>query len=505
MNENKIKTWLPLIIIACASFVIALDSTFMNVAISSLVVDLNTEIGTIQTIITFYTLITASLMLVGAKLQDIIGQKKVFLIGAIIYGAGTLIASLSPNALSLFLGWSLLEGIGGALMTPATLSIISRTYSGKDRTIALSIVSAMAGIAAAIGPLFGGFVTTFLSWRFGFAVELLVIIFIFIFSNKIKEFKPNSVKNTFDKFGALLSVIGLIILVTGILTLKSEYIAYSPIIIMLAIIILATFYIYESRRKNKGREPLIDVSIIKDRNLGVGSVIRLLGSLALAGALFSVSIFLQSVLKTDAMITGLSLLPLTLGLLVFSIISPKLIKYANHKKIIGVGFILSIIGILLLRFNFSLDTDLFSLVPGMFIFGAGLGLVIALGIDMALFNIKKENQAEASGFVSTSSNLGISMGTAIIGTILILGAFGGLHDAIDEYYPNMISDDEFKNNAGEYINKIGNVNDSIKNQDNAVKIVNIVIYDAMKLVMNTIIVILVIGLILTFTLKERRD
>ncbi|MDL2270320.1 MFS transporter [Methanobrevibacter sp. OttesenSCG-928-I08] len=503
MNENKNKSWFPLIIIACASFVIALDSTFMNVAISSLVVDLNTEIGTIQTIITFYTLITASLMLVGAKLQDIIGQKKVFLIGAAIYGVGTLTAALSPNAPALFIGWSLLEGIGGALMTPATLSIVSRTYSGRDRTVGLAIVSAMAGIAAAIGPLFGGVVTTFLSWRFGFAVELLVIIFIFIFANKIKESKPISAKNTFDKLGAVLSVVGLIILVTGILALKSEYIAYSPIIIVLAIIILAVFYIYETKRKSKGNEPLLDVSIMKDRNLTVGSIIRLLASLALAGALFAVSVFLQTVLKTDAMITGLTLVPLTLGLLAFSIISPRLTKYTSHKKIIGTGFILSIIGMLLLRFQFTLDTELLTLLPGMFIFGAGLGLVIALGIDMALINIKKENQAEASGFVSTSSNLGISMGTAIIGTILIVGAFGGLHNAIDQYYPDMISDEDFRNNAGEYLNKVGNVNESVKNNPNAENIVNIVVFDAMKLVMNVIMLIMIIGLGLTFTLREK--
>ena len=173
MNTNS--SWFPLILVAFASFIITLDSTFMNVSISQLVVDLNTQVSVVQMIICFYTLTTASLMLVSSKLQDIIGKRTIFLIGAGIYGLGALIAALSQNALMLFIGWSLLEGIGGAFMTPAVVSIISGTYSGEKRTFALAISSAIVGIAAAIGPLFGGVVTTFLSWRYGFVFELLII------------------------------------------------------------------------------------------------------------------------------------------------------------------------------------------------------------------------------------------------------------------------------------------------------------------------------------------
>ena len=175
ITQDK-TTWFPLILVALASFIITLDSTFMNVSISQLVVDLNTSLSTVQLIICFYTLITASLMLVGAKLQDIIGKKKIFLIGALTYGLGALIASISQNAATLFIGWSILEGVGGALMTPATISIISGTYKDNKRTFALAISSAIVGIAAAIGPLFGGVVTTFLSWRYGFVLVLLKFI-----------------------------------------------------------------------------------------------------------------------------------------------------------------------------------------------------------------------------------------------------------------------------------------------------------------------------------------
>ena len=166
MNANKQESWLPLVLVALASFIITLDATFMNVSISQLILDLNTSLSTVHLIISFYTLTTASLMLIASKLQDIIGKKKIFMLGALIYGIGAIIAALSQNSAMLFIGWSLLEGIGGALMTPAIISIIIGTYDKNRRTFALAFASAIGGIAAAIGPMFGGFVTTFLSWRF---------------------------------------------------------------------------------------------------------------------------------------------------------------------------------------------------------------------------------------------------------------------------------------------------------------------------------------------------
>ena len=167
MNESiKENSWIPLIVVACASFIIALDATFMNVSISQVVADLNTDVSTIQMIMSFYTLITAAFMLLSAKLQDIVGKKKLFLIGTALYGVGTFTAAISSSDTMLFIGWALIEGIAGALMMPATVSIISGTYSGEKRTVALAIVGVMGAIAAAIGPLFGGVMTTFFSWRY---------------------------------------------------------------------------------------------------------------------------------------------------------------------------------------------------------------------------------------------------------------------------------------------------------------------------------------------------
>lgn len=493
-------SWIPLILVAMASFIITLDSTFMNVSISQLVIDLNTKLSIIQMIICFYTLITASLMLVGSKLQDIIGKKKIFLIGALIYGIGALIASLSQNAATLFFGWSLLEGVGGALMTPATISIISGTYIDEKRTIALAISSAIAGIAAAIGPLFGGVVTTFLSWRFGFVLELLIIILIFLFSSKIKHFEPQQSKKDFDRIGTILCVSGLICLVLGILYLKEDVLV-TGILIGISAILLISFGIYETKQTN----PLVDISLLKDHNLKRGMGIRLITNLSLAGALFAVSVFLQSVLHLSAFKTGLTLLPATIGLLITSILAPKLAMRFNHKIIMIIGFIIAIGSTFLLKYQFGLNTRFIDLAPGLTVLGLGLGLVLSLGVDISLNSIESKKESTASGLITTSQTLGTSMGTAIIGCILLIGAISGINDAINTYAPDL-DEKVISNHSGEHLEKLGHVNTTQLKQEHSLteKIVNTILKDAMKLVMDVTAILLGIGLCITLTLKDKK-
>ena len=207
-NENS---WFPLIVVACASFIIVLDSFFMNVSISRIVVDLNTDVSTIQMIVSFCTLITAALILLSTKLQDIVGKKKLFLIGATLFGIGIFAAVISSSVIMFFVGWSAIKGIAAALMLPAIVSIISGTYSGKKRTIALATLGMMAGLADVVAPFLGGVITTFLSWRFTFAFELIFILFILVMQHKIPDFKPTESKNDLDIAGAIISGIGLVL------------------------------------------------------------------------------------------------------------------------------------------------------------------------------------------------------------------------------------------------------------------------------------------------------
>ena len=504
MNETiREHSWIPLILVACASFIITLDSTFMNVSISQVVADLNTNVSTIQMTMAFYTLITAAFMLLSTKLQDIVGKKRLFLIGAVLYGIGTFIAAISQSDTMLFIGWAVIEGLAGALMTPATVSIISGTYSGERRTFALAIESVMAALSAAVGPLFGGIMTTFLSWRYGFASELLIVIIILAMRNKIPDFEPTESKRDLDITGAIISFIGLILFVLGILML-SEDATTSIVVIILGVIALAVFALFEIKRKRKGEVPLLDMDLFKDKNLRVGSIIILLSYIVMGGGLFVVSLFMQTVLNLNAFNTGLTTLPLTVGLLIFAAIAPSLTEKLNHKSLMAIGSIIAIIGCVILSYQFKINTTMLNLMPGMFVLGSGIGFIMALSTDIALINIPDENQNNASGITTTGQTLGESMGTAIIGVILILGVMGGIANGVDTYAPEYSGNEQVHQDIFDYFEKVGNVDDIKSENSTVINIADTVIQDSMAFVMLVTAALMAIVFVLTFRLKDKK-
>jgi EmrB/QacA subfamily drug resistance transporter len=503
MNEtNKEQSWIPLIIVALASFIIALDATFMNVSIAQVVADLHTDVSTIQATMSFYTLITAAFMMLSAKLQDIVGKKKLFLIGTALYGIGTFTAAISSSSTMLFIGWAVIEGVAGALMMPATVSIISGTYHGEKRTFALAIIGVMGAIAAAIGPLFGGVMTTFLSWKYGFASELIIVIIILLLQSKIPSFPPTESKKDLDITGTIISLIGLVLLVYGILSLTNDFNTSIGVIIV-GIIALVGFVWFELRRKRSGKVPLLDIELLKDKNLSVGTLILLLAYLSMGGALFAISLFLQSVLQLNAFDTGLTTLPLTIGLLIFALMAPSLSVKLGHRKLMAIGCIIAIVGCMLLSTQFRLHTSMLNLLPGMFIMGAGLGFAMALSVDIAIINVPPEGQNGASGITSTSQSLGESMGTAIIGIILILGVFGGISHAVDVYAPEYSGNETFELEAYESFQTVSSIND-IQSDPTVVGIVDIILQDTMAFVMQITAIIMAIVLILTLLLEDKK-
>lgn len=503
MNEtNKEQSWIPLIIVALASFIIALDATFMNVSIAQVVADLHTDVSTIQATMSFYTLITAAFMMLSAKLQDIVGKKKLFLIGTALYGIGTFTAAISSSSTMLFIGWAVIEGVAGALMMPATVSIISGTYHGEKRTFALAIIGVMGAIAAAIGPLFGGVMTTFLSWKYGFASELIIVIIILLLQSKIPSFPPTESKKDLDITGTIISLIGLVLLVYGILSLTNDFNTSIGVIIV-GIIALVGFVWFELRRKRSGKVPLLDIELLKDKNLSVGTLILLLAYLSMGGALFAISLFLQSVLQLNAFDTGLTTLPLTIGLLIFALMAPSLSVKLGHRKLMAIGCIIAIVGCMLLSTQFRLHTSILNLLPGMFIMGAGLGFAMALSVDIAIINVPPEGQNGASGITSTSQSLGESMGTAIIGIILILGVFGGISHAVDVYAPEYSGNETFELEAYESFQTVSSIND-IQSDPTVVGIVDIILQDTMAFVMQITAIIMAIVLILTLLLEDKK-
>ena len=211
------KSWLPLIILGAAQFVMVLDSSVMNVSISQIVADLHTTVQGVQGAITAYTLVMAAFMLVGAKLGDIYGRDRIFAIGLAVYGAGSLTTALSPNLTVLLFGWSLVEGLGAVMVIPAIAALIAANYEGKQRALAYGVIGGVAGAAIAAGPLIGGYVTTYFSWRWVFAGETVVVIGILLFRRRMASAPPAEHRPKLDVVGAALSAIGLALVVFAVL------------------------------------------------------------------------------------------------------------------------------------------------------------------------------------------------------------------------------------------------------------------------------------------------
>lgn len=512
MENNIINPklgWTALILVCLSSFIIALDSTFMNVAISHLVVDLDTTVSFIQIIITVYALTMASLMLLGGKMQDVIGRKKAFLLGAVIYGIGTTVAALSVNALMLLVGWSILEGVGAALMTPATASIITGTYTGKSRAFAMGIWTAVASVGAAIGPLIGGFLTSFFSWRWGFGIELIIVVVVLIFSYELKYFPPTMKLDELDRRSVVLSSSGILMFVIGILTLNTPSSWKSAIVMMgMGVIFLVLFYFREKSLINKQIEPFIDIRLFKDRNFLLGNITRLIMQLALAGAVFVLPIFLQEVMGLSAFDSGLVSLPLTMGLFIFAVASSRITSKIEPHRVVSIAFLLAFAGSLILSFQFNLNTTVYEIVPGYLLLGVGLGLAFPVTSNIVLSSAGSLKQSDASGILSTFSSLGSSMGTAIIGIILILGVINGIYMAVDETYPNVFTKDEIKQNLTHYTEKAKTTNLTVLKENeksNAFKIVNRTISNAMQSTFDFISLIFLMGLIMSLFIKPLKE
>ena len=496
--------WTAAIIVSLSSFIISLDNTFMNVAISNLVVDLNTTIPFVQIIITVYALTMASLMLFGSKMQDVLGRKTTFKCGAVIFGIGTVIATFSINAPMLLVGWSILEGIGAALMTPATASIIIGSY-GEDRsTFAMGIRTSFAAVGSGFGPLIGGFLTTFFSWRWGFGLEFFLILIILIFSRRLKTFPPSHKFSDLDIKGVVLLSFGIFIFVLGILSFNTTTtFEISSFIVGFGILLLSIFYIREKRMVLRDKIPIIDIKLFNNRNFTLGTACRMILNLALAGTVFVLPLFFQQEEGYNALATGFAILPLTAGVLIFSIASSRLSKRVEPKNLISLGFLIALISTLILSYQFNLNTHIRNIIPATLLFGMGLGLALPLTAKFILSSVKDNAQTDASGIMSTSASLGASMGTALIGVVLILATINGLYGAFDQTYPNQFTKAEINEKFSVYEQKINTTHDVLeKNQNSTLNtIVNRTIKSGMKTVFEFITFIFLISFIVSLFIR----
>jgi EmrB/QacA subfamily drug resistance transporter len=509
MAKDGQYKWSVVIIACMAIFIIVLDSSAMNVAITTLVVELNTTLSTIQAIIALYALIIASFMLLGSKLQDILGRKKTFLLGLGIYASGTTIATLSINAHMLLIGWAILEGIGAAMILPATTTIVGAAYEGKDRITAFGIWGGIAAMGAAIGPIVGGIFTTYLTWRLVFGSELVFVAIILIFRHYLSESKPTLKWKDLDKVGVLLSIVSLILIVLGILLLtRPQYWEYVAVLITSGSILFVLFLLWQRRRIKKDLEPLSDISLLKNRVFELGNINSIIQQIPLAGFLFIIPVFLQQVTKLNAFMTGVALLPASITILLFSLLGARLSSRLNSKYILIMGFIISATGTFLLGNLFNINTQIVDIVPGTVVFGIGIGFLLSQLTNLTMSAARSDQETDAAGFLNAFKNLGYSMGTALIGVLLLFGIFSGLTIGIEAsgIAENMTTE-QIHDSLFNYVEKMQTVNPQ-NIPPNLIpevnQIVDSTISSAMKQTFNALTLILILGFIISIFLPRSK-
>lgn len=506
-NEDQYK-WGVVIIACMAIFIIVLDSSAMNVAITTLVVELNTTLTVIQSIIALYALIIASFMLLGSKIQDILGRKKTFLLGLLIYASGTIVATLSVNATMLMIGWSILEGIGAAMILPATTTIVGASYEGKDKVTAFGIWGGIAAVGAAIGPIIGGIFTTYLTWRLVFGSELVFIAAILIFRHYLTESKPTLKWKDLDIVGAVLSIISLILIVFGILLLtRPDYWIYVEVLMISGSILFVIFLLWQRRRINKGLVPLSDISLLKNRIFGLGNINSVIQQIPLAGFLFIIPVFLQQVTKLNAFMNGVALLPASITILFFSLIGAKLSSKLESKYILMTGFLISAAGTFILGGVFNVNTQIIDIVPGTVVFGVGVGLLLSQLTNLTMSAVRSDQESDASGFLNAFKNLGYSVGTALIGVLLLLGIFSGLTVGVESSgLAGNMTNEQIQSSLFTYVEKMQTGKPQIPEElvPQATQIVESTISSAMKQTFNVLALILLLGFITSIFIPKTK-
>jgi EmrB/QacA subfamily drug resistance transporter len=502
--------WAVVTVACMAIFIIVLDSSAMNVAISALVEELNTTLSAVQSIIAIYALVMASLMLLGSKIQEIIGRKKAFLVGTIIYGIGSLVATFSVNAAMLLIGWAVLEGIGAALILPATTTLVSAEYEGKDRVVAFGIWGGIAAAGTAVGPIVGGFFTSYLTWRLVFASEIILVIAILLLRSRLSESEPSLSWKELDIVGGILSVISILLIVFGILLLRTpEKWPLVPLLTIPGIALFVVLILWLKRRARKGLDPLFDISLFRVRIFNLGNLDSILQQLPVAGVLFVVPVFLQQVTGVSAIMTGVALLPLSITIFVFSIYGGKFLAILRQPKyVIIAGFIISAVGALVLRGKFSSATGIKDLILGLAIFGTGIGLLLSQLTNITMSAAGAEREAEASGLLNMSKNLGYSLGTALIGVLLIIGVFGGLVTSLEES-PELaqMPREQIKQSLFDYFQDMQTAPPQgipARDTTEAEQIVDSAISSAMRLAFVVLAIILLLGAALSIFVPRQR-
>ena len=410
-----------LVPLALAQFICSFAGSNMNVMISDISEDLDTTVQGVQIAITIFLLVMAALMIPGGKLTDKYGRKRLFILGLIVYGIGALISAVSPNLGVLILGNSILEGVGTALLIPPVYILATLYFTDvTSRARAFGVISALGGIGAAAGPLIGGLITSAVSWRAAFIFQALIIVVIVLLSRNLTDPLPPDPTRPFDTGGAVLSAIGLVLVVTGILAADNS-VWLMLILIVAGALVLALFFRSVRAKEKAGKEPLLSTSLFRNRTSNLGLVTQNTQWLMLMGTSFVVSAYLQVVRGYNAIQTGVIFTAATLGILVSSLAAERLAKRRPQRTLILAGFVVTIAGIATLLLLVTGSPTAWAFAPGLLLIGLGLGVMLTPSVNIVQSSFSEGQQGEISGLSRSVSNLGSTLGTAIAGTILVAG------------------------------------------------------------------------------------
>ncbi len=428
------KKWWPLVALSMAQFVMVLDQSVMNVSISTLVDDFDTTVTTIQGVITLYCLTMAMFMLTGGKIGDIIGRRRAFSVGLVIYGCGSLITALAPTVAVLTFGWSILEGLGAALVMPALVALIAGNYQGKDRNVAYAVIGGVAGAGIAIGPILGGWATTELSWRVVFVGEVVLVLIILAMTRMIGDAARPGPKPRLDYVGTLLSASGLGLIVLGVLQsstwgwvqpadspIEPFGFALTPFVIASGALLLWGFASWQRHREAIGSDPLVHLSLLRIPPLRSGLVGLLSQNLILMGVFFTVPLYLQLVLGFDALETGIKMLPVSIAMFIASAVGARLALRFSIRGVVRAGLWISLASVLLLLATIRPDLAETGFAVSMAGLGIGMGLLASQLGKVVQASVDASGRGEAGGLQFTGQQLGSSLGVALIGAVVLSG------------------------------------------------------------------------------------
>jgi EmrB/QacA subfamily drug resistance transporter len=420
-----------LLTLASGQFLMTLDSSVMNVSIATVAKDLDTTVTGIQGAITAYTLVMATLMITGAKVGAMIGRKRAFAIGCIIYGCGSFTTAISPSLPVLLFGWSFLEGVGAALILPAIVALVAGNFPAERRPAAYGLIAAAGAIAVAVGPLIGGFFTTYFSWRWVFAGEVLVVLAILLLTRRIAD-APSGERVRLDFVGTLLSAAGLGMIVFGVLRTSEwgwiqpkadgpSWAGLSPTVwlILGGLFVLWLFARWEIRRVARGEEPLVRPGFLRNKQLSGGLIMFFFQFLAQAGLFFVVPLYLSVCLGLSALETGARLLPLSLTLLIAAIGIPRLFPTVSPRLVVRSGLLALLAGTVVLLAALDVDSGPEAVFVPMLLIGLGIGALASQLGAVTVSAVPDEESPEVGGVQNTMTNLGASMGTALAGSVMI--------------------------------------------------------------------------------------